>query len=417
MSDRSLHALDITAAAWRMRGNYNQLVAIVNESLLSSDVDFVRYQGRQCQSLLAGAAKELSHLVGATKTATGSDLLAELDQLVRHTHETKCDVLLAQDSAHRTLGRVVQAVDQLDISTTRLTILTEQDAADAMRAMTRTVASSQQIQLSLVAVSFLLAIGIGVLFARSVTSQIGSLNDGIAMVAQGKLDGRVDTGTRDEIGQLSRAFDAMTESLDARDRSIRESEQRFRSLFEESNDGVLILDRNRRIVDVNHRLCEIVDFSRETLLSRPVTDLHPPEDLVTSPLTTRALTEYEPGSSETRYRRSDGRSIDVEISVSLIDRERGLTQAMVRDISDRKQTEQELQRHLEEISQGKHRLEILVSNTTERELRMVQLKEEVNDLLVQAGRPKRYEAPERIRQARAEISEPAPQTNGATICP
>ena len=237
------------------------------------------------------------------------------------------------------------------------------------------------------------------------------------MVAQGKLDGRVDTGTRDEIGQLSRAFDAMTESLSARDHSIRESEQRFRSLFEESNDGVLILDRDRRIVDANHRLCEIVDYSRDALLARPVADLHPPESLVTSPLTTRDLSEYEPGSSETRYRRSDGRSIDVEISASLIDREQELTQAMVRDISDRKQTEQELQRHLEEISQANHRLEILVSNTTERELRMVQLKEEVNDLLVQAGRPRRYEAPERVRQAGAEVKEPVPQTNGATTCP
>ena len=417
MSELGQHALDTTAMAWRMRGNYNQLVAIVNESLLSTDVDFVRYQGRRCRSLLVGTAKELSYLVGETRTNEIADLLAELDQLVRHTHETKCDVLLAQESAHQTLKSVIQAVDQLDISITHRTVLTEQGAADAMRAMTRTIAASQRIQLSLVVVSFVLAIGIGILFSRSVLRQIRSLNDGIAMVAQGKLDGRVDTGTLDEIGQLSRAFDAMTESLSERDRSIRESEQRFRSLFEESNDGVLILDSNRRIVDVNHRLCEIIDYDRDALLSRPVSDLHAPEDLVTSPLSTRPLTEYEPGRSESRYRRSDGRSIDVEISASLADRDQGLTQAMVRDISDRKRTEQELQRHLEEISQGKHRLEILVSNTTERELRMVQLKEEVNDLLVQAGRARRYEAPEQVRRARAKISESSRQTNGATTCP
>ena len=85
MSDLGLHVLDATAAAWRMRGNYNQLVAIVNESLLSTDVDFVRYQGQRCQSLLDSTAEELSHLVVNDRAATIPDLLAELDQLVRHT--------------------------------------------------------------------------------------------------------------------------------------------------------------------------------------------------------------------------------------------------------------------------------------------------------------------------------------------
>jgi hypothetical protein len=39
---------------------------------------------------------------------------------------------------------------------------------------------------------------------------------------------------------------------------------------------------------------------------------------------------------------------------------------------------------------------MLVANTTEREKRMLELKQEVNDLLVSAGKETRYNAPKKV---------------------
>ena len=62
----------------------------------------------------------------------------------------------------------------------------------------------------------------------------------------------------------------------------------------------------------------------------------------------------------------------------------------------------ELEQRVREVSEAKQRLEVLVSNTTEREQRMVALKQEVNDLLDELKRAPRYEAPRKVREVTAQ---------------
>ena len=72
------------------------------------------------------------------------------------------------------------------------------------------------------------------------------------------------------------------------------------------------------------------------------------------------------------------------------------------DITDRKRAEAELQRRIEELSEAKRRLEVLVSSMTDREKRMVDLKTEVNDLLQALGRDLRYAVPQQVAQLGAQ---------------
>jgi PAS domain-containing protein len=71
------------------------------------------------------------------------------------------------------------------------------------------------------------------------------------------------------------------------------------------------------------------------------------------------------------------------------------------DITDRKRAEEELQRRIEEVSEAKRRLEVMVASMTDREKRMVDLKTEVNDLLQALGRELRYAVPQQVAQLRA----------------
>ncbi len=67
-----------------------------------------------------------------------------------------------------------------------------------------------------------------------------------------------------------------------------------------------------------------------------------------------------------------------------------------REISERREAESELAAKVHETSEAKHRLEVLVSNTTDREKQMLELKREVNQLLADAGKQPKYEAPAKV---------------------
>ncbi|HHS97168.1 MAG TPA: GAF domain-containing protein [Chloroflexi bacterium] len=60
----------------------------------------------------------------------------------------------------------------------------------------------------------------------------------------------------------------------------RDAEQRYASLFENSADPILITDASGTITDANRRLCQILGYTKEELIGRPMTDLHPdPEEV------------------------------------------------------------------------------------------------------------------------------------------
>jgi len=54
---------------------------------------------------------------------------------------------------------------------------------------------------------------VGMLVSRAITAPIHKLHRGTEILGEGNLDYKVGTDAKDEIGQLSRAFDAMTEHL------------------------------------------------------------------------------------------------------------------------------------------------------------------------------------------------------------
>jgi len=69
-----------------------------------------------------------------------------------------------------------------------------------------------------------------VIIMRSIAHPLKRLQEGTEMITRGRLDYRTDVGTRDEIGHLSRSFDAMAENLrritDSRDELNGEIERR-----------------------------------------------------------------------------------------------------------------------------------------------------------------------------------------------
>ena len=59
---------------------------------------------------------------------------------------------------------------------------------------------------------------------------------------------------------------------------LKQTRQRFQKIFEQSNDGILILDpHGEEIRNVNARACELLNYDREELLSLSPEEIHPHE--------------------------------------------------------------------------------------------------------------------------------------------
>jgi class 3 adenylate cyclase len=63
----------------------------------------------------------------------------------------------------------------------------------------------------------LAALGVGVFLARRITGPVSQLTRGVARVAEGDLSQHLPVSSRDEVGQLTRAFNAMLDGLRQRD--------------------------------------------------------------------------------------------------------------------------------------------------------------------------------------------------------
>ena len=62
--------------------------------------------------------------------------------------------------------------------------------------------------------------------------------------------------------------------------ALRESEQRFKAMFEHSNDGILVADtEKKRFLLGNPTICRMLGYAPEEIPGLGVADIHPPEDL------------------------------------------------------------------------------------------------------------------------------------------
>ncbi len=128
---------------------------------------------------------------------------------------------------------------------------------------------------------------------------------------------------------------------------VRESEARWRALYEHAGVGIAQLNLDGRFLRVNPHLCQLLGYSSETMLQRTFQDLTHPDDLnVNLAYLDDLLTDRRHSfSMEKRYRRSNGTWAWVDLTVSLVhssSSDQDYLIAVIQNIDDRKRAEQAL---------------------------------------------------------------------------
>ena len=128
--------------------------------------------------------------------------------------------------------------------------------------------------------------------------------------------------------------------------ALRRSEEAFRTIFDHSNDGILVVDADHdKIIQVNSKACEMLGYAREELLSLPMSAIHPDEMPKVKAFAKRVLKEGVGWTNELSCWTKSERKLASEISASLFEvHGKPCMIALVRDISDRKRAEEQLQK-------------------------------------------------------------------------
>lgn len=129
-------------------------------------------------------------------------------------------------------------------------------------------------------------------------------------------------------------------------RQLRDSEERYRTLVDHAKDGMFLFDANRKVIDVNRRACESLQYSAEELIGCTIPLFDKTFDDARMLPEVQALKENgQEFCFESRHQRRDGTTFPVEVRGRPFQshgEERVLT--LVSDISERKRAQATLER-------------------------------------------------------------------------
>jgi PAS domain S-box-containing protein len=167
----------------------------------------------------------------------------------------------------------------------------------------------------------------------------------------GTTVGRIDVGYLEQkpeedegpfLKEERQLLDAITERLGRiierkqTEQALRESEEKYSTLIEQSIDGILIF-KDRLVTFANHRMSEMTGFSQEEILGKYFYQLAAPEykAMLDEEYHRRQAGEEVSGDHELEILTKDGRKIAVETKVRrIVYQGQPATMSIIRDITD-----------------------------------------------------------------------------------
>lgn len=132
---------------------------------------------------------------------------------------------------------------------------------------------------------------------------------------------------------------------------LKESEQKFRNLFENASDSIFINDFEGNFLEVNEVICEKLGYTREEMMSLKAREIISKEDIRKLAGRINELTSKEHSIFEIVHVRKDGATIPTETSAKIIEYSgKRAILSTARDITERKQAEEMLQKSEEKYS-------------------------------------------------------------------
>ncbi|KKB37442.1 cell wall metabolism sensor histidine kinase WalK [Bacillus thermotolerans] len=114
---------------------------------------------------------------------------------------------------------------------------------------------------------------LGVLLARTITRPITDMRRQAVALGRGNFSRKVKVYGQDEIGELAITFNNLTKRLQEAQATTEGERRKLSSVLSYMTDGVVATDRKGRVILINEPAARLLNVSRETVISQPITSV------------------------------------------------------------------------------------------------------------------------------------------------
>jgi PAS domain S-box-containing protein len=171
-------------------------------------------------------------------------------------------------------------------------------------------------------------------------------------------------------------------SREAAQREIKENDKKYRSLFEQASDPILVTDYDGNFTDVNGSFCKLFGYTKRELLRMNIKSLLCPKQFIEKPIRNDLVMKGKHFMSDRLMVHKSGAVVETEANVKRFGEDSVM--AIVRDVTAIRKMQREMEKErLEQQMQEQRKITRAVIKAQERERNIIgrELHDNVNQLL------------------------------------
>ncbi|MBW2966752.1 PAS domain S-box protein, partial [Candidatus Woesearchaeota archaeon] len=205
------------------------------------------------------------------------------------------------------------------------------------------VSNARNIVLIFVIAAFGLSILLGILISKSISKPIKSLTNNVDEISKGNFDIKLEESKISEIKSLTSSLNRILASMKLAvlkvgikkedigvgtkevlkakkkaENALKESEKKYKILFEKSIDGIFIIDDKGNLLDANEACAKMHGYTLEEFMKLDLKKLEGPETIKLMPERMKKVLSGVSFRFETTHYHKDRHVFPLEVSVSLV---------------------------------------------------------------------------------------------------